>query len=527
VERLSARKKVAIVRQYLSGLSYDEIAVKSGVSKGTVANVVVELKAGRFPEAADVVEHIELLRELSLDLKRSKLTPEQCATGLTVLTRINECGLTPADIDRWPLILKSAGSEDEAQEFIRLVHSIQEVQKRTGLSLEDLDDKVHELERKAADLEPMSKQREDYKKQLAELTRQRENLASVVANLEEKYKLLNPRVKDMEKRERRIKDMEPRAEKAEAILATLSKERQRLQDIGFSLEALAEFSQKVQSIAQRHNIAPAELRDRLLQELEKLDEVVRLETLIQSRQLELEEQERAVALAIQERGSLKAVVGSLKQEKASLESSIKDTREKVSREIAKMIPAASDAINRLIDELRRGHNEALSQLKEQEAEHTKVVEALRAEETGIKAALQELPQRGQMVIEQAQEKALTAVEKAIQSMAKELKEWGNARAELGGYLEDLERARYFTEVPLTKEGLDNFVNDIGPLIVGEYLQLAALWCSRKLNPKMRPPAWVTRRYYSITEYTEVELADLIRWAFQIFTEGVGTNERGA
>lgn len=527
MERLSARKKVAIVRQYLSGLSYDEIAVKSGVSKGTVANVVVELKAGRFPEAADVVEHIELLRELSLDLKRSKLTPEQCATGLTVLTRINECGLTPADIDRWPLILKSAGSEDEAQEFIRLVHSIQEVQKRTGLSLEDLDDKVHELERKAADLEPMSKQREDYKKQLAELTRQRENLASVVANLEEKYKLLNPRVKDMEKRERRIKDMEPRAEKAEAILATLSKERQRLQDIGFSLEALAEFSQKVQSIAQRHNIAPAELRDRLLQELEKLDEVVRLETLIQSRQLELEEQERAVALAIQERGSLKAVVGSLKQEKASLESSIKDTREKVSREIAKMIPAASDAINRLIDELRRGHNEALSQLKEQEAEHTKVVEALRAEETGIKAALQELPQRGQMVIEQAQEKALTAVEKAIQSMAKELKEWGNARAELGGYLEDLERARYFTEVPLTKEGLDNFVNDIGPLIVGEYLQLAALWCSRKLNPKMRPPAWVTRRYYSITEYTEVELADLIRWAFQIFTEGVGTNERGA
>jgi len=531
MERLSARKKVAIVRQYLSGLSYDEIAVKSSVSKGTVANVVVELKAGKFPEAADIVEQIEVLRELSFDLKRSKLTPEQCATGLTVLTRINEFGLTPADIDRLPLILKLAGSEEEAQEFVRLVHSIQEVQKRTGLSLEDLDDKVHELERKAAELEPMSKQREDYKKQLAELTRQRENLTSVVANLEEKYKLLNPRVKDMGKREqdlsRRIKDMEPRAEKAEATLATLNKERQRLQDIGLSLEVLAEFSQKVQSIAQRHNIAPAEIRDRLLQELEKLDEVARLETLIQSRQLELEEQERAVALAIQERGSLKAVVGSLRQEKASLESSIKDTREKVSREIAKMIPAASDAINRLIKELRRGHNEALSQLKEQEAEHTKVVEALRAEETGIKAALQELPQRGQMVIEQAQEKALTAVEKAIQSMVKELKDWGNARAELGGYLEDLKHARYFTEVPLTKEGLGNFVNDIGPLIVGEYLQLAALWCSRKLNPKMRPPEWVTRRYYSITGYTEVELADLIRWAFQAFTEGVGTNERAA
>ena len=531
MERLSARKKLAIVRQYLSGLSYDEIAVKSGVSKGTVANVVVELKAGRFPEAADVVEHIELLRELSLDLKRSKLTPEQCATGLTVLSRINECGLTPADIDRWPLILKLAGSEDEAQEFVRLVHSIQEVQKRTGLSLEELDNKVHELERKAADLEPMSKQREDYKKQLAELTKQRENLASVVANLKEKYELLNPRVKDMEKREqdlsRRIKDMEPRAEKAEAILATLSKERQKLQDTGFSLEALAEFSQRVRSIAQSHNITPVELRDRLLQELESLDQAVGLETLIQSRQLELEEQERAVASAKQERESLQVVVGSLKQEKASLESSIKDTREKVSREIAKIVPVASDGVNRLLEELRRGHDEALSQLKEQEAEHTRVVEVLRGEEGAIEAAIRKVTESAQRVTEQAQKKALSAVEKATQSMVKELRDWGNARAELGDCVEDLKHARYFTDVPLTKEGLDNFVNDIGPLIVGEYLQLAALWCARKLNPKLRPPKWVLRKYYSIGEYTDVELTDLISWAFQAFAEGVGTNERGA
>ena len=530
MERLSARKKLAIVRQYLSGSSYDEIAAKSGVSKGTVANVIVELKAGKFPEAADIVEHIEVLRELSLDLKRSKLTPEQCATGLAVLTRINECGLTPADIDRWPLILKLAGTEEEAQEFIRLVYNIQEVQKTTGLSLDELDNKVHELEEKAADLEPISRQYEDYRKQLAELTKQRGNLANVVANLEEKYKLLNPRVKDMEKREqdlsRRIKDMEPRAEKAETTLATLSKERQKLQDIGLPFEAMVEFSQRVQSIAQRRNIAPVELKDRLLQEMEKLDEVVRLETLIQSKQAELEEQERAVALARQERESLKAVVGSLKQEKTSLESSIKNTREKVGREIAKIIPAASDAINRLVNELHRGHDQAISQIKEQEAEHTKVVEALRVEETSIKAAVQELSESGQRVIEQTQQRALTTVEKATQSMIKELKEWGDARAELGGYLEDLKRARYFTEVPLTKEGLNGFVDDVGPLIVGEYLQIAVLWCLRKLNPKMRPPEWVTRKYYSIATYTEVELADLMRWASEAFTEGVGTSERG-
>jgi len=367
MEKLSAKKKVAVVRLYLSGLSYNEIAAKTGVSKGTVANVVTDLKAGGFPEAVDLVDQIELLRELSLDFKRSKLTPGQCAMGLVVLTRILECGLDPADIDRWSPVLKSAGSEAEVQELISTISSIQEVQKRTGLGLEDLDHKVHELEKKAAELEPMSEKHDDYEKQVAELTGQRKDLASVVAGLEEKYGLLNPLVEDLKKREgdlsRRIKNMETRAVKAESAIATLNKERQGLLDIGFSLEALAEFSQKVQSIAQSHHISPAKLRERLLQELENLSQGLGLETLVQRRQEDLGEQERALALARQERENLKAVVESLKHEKTSLEAAIKDTREKVSREIARIIPAARDTINQLEGELQRGHDEALTDVR--------------------------------------------------------------------------------------------------------------------------------------------------------------------
>ena len=367
MEKVTTAKRLVIVKLYLSGLSYDEIAAKTGVSKGTVANVITDLKAGRFPEAANVGEHIEQLRELSQDLRRLKLTPGQCATGLILLTRINECGLEPADIDRWPLILKSAGGEEQAQEFVGLVYSIQEVQKNTGLSLEELDDKVHQLERKAVDLEPMAKQHDDCKKQLGELANQRENLTKEVGRLEEKYKLLNPRVKDLEKREqdlsRRIQDMETRAEKAEKAIAILHKEEKRLLDIGLPLEALAEFSQRVQSIAQRHNITPAELRGRLMQELENLNQAIGLEALIENRQLELEEQERVNAAARQDFESLKTVVASLKQEKASLEASIKNTREKVSKEIAKITPMATDTINWLAEELRRGYNEVLTEVQ--------------------------------------------------------------------------------------------------------------------------------------------------------------------
>jgi predicted nucleic acid-binding Zn-ribbon protein len=367
MERLTAKKKLAVVRLYLSGLSYDEIAAKSGVSKGTVANVATELKAGMIPEAADVGEYIELLRELSFDLKRSELTPGQCAVGLILLKQVSECGLDPADINRWPMILKSVRNEDDINEFVRLIYSIQEVQQRSGLSLEALDSKVHELEKKAADLEPVSDKLEDCKKQLIELTRQREELTSSVAMLDQKNKLLSPQIKDLERREqalsRRIGDMEPKANKAEATLSTLKSEMQKLEDLGFSIRELAELSEKLEMIAHHHTIKPSELKIRLLHELENLDKVLTLETLIHSRQQELEKMEQALVTTKSEAETTRVVVDDLKQEKINLEASIKETREKVSREIVKIIPLAQDTIGKLGEELQHGNDEALAEIR--------------------------------------------------------------------------------------------------------------------------------------------------------------------
>ena len=118
MEKLQAKKKLTVVKLYLSGLSYNEISVKIGVSKGAVSGIIAELKGGGFPEFADLADQVEVLRDLSLDLKHSELAPGQCAVGLAVLKRIHECSLEVTDIERWPEILKLAGSEDAAEDFI-------------------------------------------------------------------------------------------------------------------------------------------------------------------------------------------------------------------------------------------------------------------------------------------------------------------------------------------------------------------------------------------------------------------------
>ncbi len=121
MEKLNAKKKLAVVKLFLSGLSYDEISVKTGVSKGAVSGIIAELKGGGFPEFADLADQVEVLRDLSLDLKHSGQTPVQCAVGLAILNRIHECGLEVADINRWSEIIKMAGGDDTVKAFIDMV----------------------------------------------------------------------------------------------------------------------------------------------------------------------------------------------------------------------------------------------------------------------------------------------------------------------------------------------------------------------------------------------------------------------
>lgn len=367
MERLSAKRKLSVIMSYFRGLSYDEISAKSGVSKGTVANVVAELKAGNFPEAGDLGDQIELIRDLSLDLRRLNLSPGQCAAGLIFLNRINECGLDPTDIDRWPMILKSVPSQEDAKEFVHLVYSIQEVRKRTGLDLEALDDKIHEVERKTADLESISNKVKDCKKELSELTKRREQLTSAVALLEQKDELLGGRVKELEERgqtlSRRIADMEPRAEKAETTLSALRSEMQKLMHMGVSPKELAKLNEELQVIGEHHAIEPTELRSRLLHELENLDKGLGLETLIEGRQRELDKATNSLATIKRKIEAARVVVDSLQQEKMKVEDTIQATRDMVSQEIGMLIPLARETIDKLGQDLRLGTEEALAEMR--------------------------------------------------------------------------------------------------------------------------------------------------------------------
>ena len=73
--------------------------------------------------------------------------------------------------------------------------------------------------------------------------------------------------------------------------------------------------------------------------------------------------EQAIARSKNEIETTRAVADGLKQEKRNLEASIKEMRETVSREIIKIIPLAQDTISKVGEELRRGNDEALAEIR--------------------------------------------------------------------------------------------------------------------------------------------------------------------
>ena len=268
MDKLSAKKELTVVKQFLSGLSYNEISVKTDISKGAVSGIIVKLKGGGFPQFADLADQVEVQRELSLNLKHSGQTPVQCAIGLASLNRIHECGLEVADIKRWSDIIKMAGGDDTAKSFIDMVYRIQDAQEETGLTIDEIDNKLQELHDKLTELQPTLTELGEKKDEIVELEKRRDDLTPVVDKLEQKYSTLNPIVKDLQKRQgdllKQIKQEEEITASTQEALVTWAKENKKLAKAGFSLEELVTFNDKARVIAAHHHIPVPALRERLL-----------------------------------------------------------------------------------------------------------------------------------------------------------------------------------------------------------------------------------------------------------------------
>lgn len=543
MRELTERKKLQILRSFLEGCSYDDISTENDVSKGTVVNVVNDFRAARFPAFTDVAELVDVLRELSVELKRRGGGVSEALLGNAFFFRLDEMGVTPDKLWLWEAMCREMSpSEEHLQEFTAAALELFRLSRETGESYDSIATKWAELraeseslEQEVEDLKPTKEELEKAQatltKDVQRLMEEKGALDRAVAELSTRHEAVKTESIDLEARCQGLKNEVGRLESKSTILGPVV---ESLDTLGFGRMELETLRVKLNELASSNSLTHEELKARFFDELSAYEamlsfqkkkedlqgEVSRLEAQMESLERiisrlgvptqEAEEAVRSLA-ALKRRGIRSSVVASYYR----VLSQAGIGPDEVEGEVLKL-GGLKNAIS-----LRSAD---LTRLKKEETQRAEVVEALRAEEASVKATIQELTEWVQRVIEESQEKALTAVEQATQRMAREIKEWGDSRAELGAYLDDLKRARYFTRLPLSDEALENYIQDMSPLVVTQGLQMVLFWCLRKLNLKFRPPRWIVQKYYSIGEYSEVELVDLVRWSLEAFTEGVGGNE---
>ncbi len=390
MQELSVNKKMKIIKLYLQGYSYDEIAKKAGVSKGTVSNVIAALKAGQFPEISTIPEEIEQLRELATDIKRNNISPVKASIGLSALERLTAMGMEPATIEKCHTLLQALSTaESDLPEMARSILAIEEVKQSTGMTLEELEAKMVSLRKEAEELAPISEEVEARKKEIAQLERDHNALMAKSKELNDREAALSNSVNTLEVKEVQLRshvtELEERANDADKPLLDARRDLKTLDKIGMSIQELNRFTVKLKEIAAHHDIKPGDLCSRLFKELRVLDKGLNLEYKVKETEAQLDKVSNEIAKGQTEKDNLHAYVKQLTVEKANLETRLAHYRKQLANDITTLSEASKKTIKEINDSLKLSIQVSLSEVNKLSEEAVRAGKEVGKLEAGIES----------------------------------------------------------------------------------------------------------------------------------------------
>jgi len=195
MRELTETKKLQILRLFLEGYSYDDISTKTDVAKGSVVNTVNDFRAGRFPAFADVAELVDVLRELSTELRRRGGGVSEALLGNAFFFRLSEIGVTPDKLWLWEAMCREMSpAEAPLKEFTAAALELFRLTQETGESYDSVAAKWSELH---AESESLEQEVEGLKSAKEELKRTQVTLTKDVQRLMDEKSALDKAVAEL------------------------------------------------------------------------------------------------------------------------------------------------------------------------------------------------------------------------------------------------------------------------------------------------------------------------------------------
>ncbi|MCK4388410.1 MAG: hypothetical protein KAW00_06520, partial [Dehalococcoidia bacterium] len=106
MREISRAKKLEVAQYYILGCPYSAIENATGVSHGSIVNIVKELEYGELTIPGTPFDQVNDLRQLSFELKKKGLEPSQALLGLLLFDRLRVLEITLGLVDKWSELAK-------------------------------------------------------------------------------------------------------------------------------------------------------------------------------------------------------------------------------------------------------------------------------------------------------------------------------------------------------------------------------------------------------------------------------------
>jgi len=283
MKEITRTKRLEVTHYYLLGYTYKEIEEETGISHGSIANIVSELEDGDLNIPGTSFDQVNDLRQLSFDLKKSGLKPSQALLGITFLKRLQDLQIMPEHLEAWSRLIKKLLPPDfPAEEFFEAARRLHDLETSHGKSFETITEeyRIHcqRIENLKGEVDSLSKAKlqlsneiKPLSSQLDTLKREKERLENDVQIQTTKIQELKSRLKEAEGEkstlDRETKDLHRRKVKLSSEVEGKDETLRKLGEIGFSDEDLLRLKAFLERMSKDENIDLTKVKEKFFSAL--------------------------------------------------------------------------------------------------------------------------------------------------------------------------------------------------------------------------------------------------------------------
>jgi len=383
MKEISRTKKLEVAQYYILGYPYSDIENRSGVSHGSVVNIVKELECDKLSIPGTSFDQVNDLRQLSFELKKKGLEPSQALLGLLLFDRLRVLEITPALMGEWSELAKKFLPVDfPSKDFLEAALRLDELEKSEGkpfatlaVEYERLEEGVARLKSETDSLvknkEELVKRAEPLRSELESLERTKNKLENAIEIQTGTLNALESKTKETEEERCRLsketRDLQRRKTKLSSEVNGREESLRRLNDIGLSDEDLLRITNFIERTSKNEGISGNELKKKFLSALDLFEDISGLENRRKAEIQQLSELTKKESILSGEIAELNKKKGLLEGEIVAIVSStsqkVRAVGEDAASQMQQHVAAIKDQLNTLLaDALKAG--EAIGEMRQ-------------------------------------------------------------------------------------------------------------------------------------------------------------------